>query len=182
MFKLLLGAVALAYPFIVYFGLQATSASTLAAILVLIILVRAVVERKQGKGVSPLYVAALAAIPLLSWSYLFDSELALKLYPVVVNASFLCVFAYSLYQPPAVITRIASLREELDQQAIEYTHKLTRVWCGFFIFNGGVALFTVFHPNEQLWMLYNGFISYLLMGLLFAIEWLVRRRFKKQQS
>lgn len=34
--------------------------------------------------------------------------------------------------------------------------------------------------GEEAWALYNGFISYLLMGLMFAGEWLIRRRVRRR--
>ena len=47
----------------------------------------------------------------------------------------------------------------------------------FFVFNGSIALITVF-CEDAVWALYNGFIAYLLMGTLFLGEWLIRRRVK----
>jgi uncharacterized membrane protein len=32
--------------------------------------------------------------------------------------------------------------------------------------------------SERVWALYNGLIAYLLIGTLFAVEWLVRQRVK----
>ena len=46
--------------------------------------------------------------------------------------------------------------------------------------NGGTALVTVFSKNDILWSVYNGGISYLLMGLLFAVEFIVRRFVNKK--
>jgi uncharacterized membrane protein len=49
------------------------------------------------------------------------------------------------------------------------------VWCGFFILNGCMAAWTAFAASRETWALYNGLISYLLMGVLFAGEWVFRR-------
>ncbi|MEL2256273.1 hypothetical protein AAER79_32680, partial [Klebsiella pneumoniae] len=59
---------------------------------------------------------------------------------------------------------------------------VTQVWCGFFIINGAIALFTVLHADISLWTLWNGMIAYLLMGTLMAGEWLVRQRVKKNDA
>jgi len=53
------------------------------------------------------------------------------------------------------------------------------VWCGFFVLNGAIALGTALWASEAVWSLYTGVISYVLMGLLFAGEYLVRLRFKR---
>lgn len=179
MLKLLLGMVAVAYPFVVYFGLKSTTASTMAAIVAVVVLLRFWGARSQPKKTSPFNLVAIAVLPLMAWGYFFNSELALKLYPVVVNLCFLAAFSYSLFRPPAIVTLIASLREKLDEEGIAYTRNLTKVWCAFFIVNGAVALVTVYHPNEQLWLIYNGFVSYVLMAILFVVEWFVRRRVKR---
>lgn len=107
--------------------------------------------------------------------------LPLQLYPVLISVIMLCLFAYSLIFPPSFIERIARLSEsELPLQAVFYTRRVTQVWCVFFVFNGGVALATALWASPAVWSLYNGVISYLLMGLLFAGEYLVRLRFKQK--
>jgi len=61
---------------------------------------------------------------------------------------------------------------------VAYTRRVTQVWCGFFVLNGSVALVTALWASDATWALYNGLISYCLMGCLFAGEWLVRRKVK----
>ena len=98
----------------------------------------------------------------------------LLLYPVAVSFSLLFVFGRSLIHPPSMVERIARLSEpDLPPQGVRYTRQVTWVWCGFFALNGAIALATVFASREY-WALYNGLVSYILMGLLFVIEWLIR--------
>jgi uncharacterized membrane protein len=47
---------------------------------------------------------------------------------------------------------------------------------GFFVINGTIAAALTLWAPLAWWTLYNGLIAYLLMGLLFAGEWLVRQR------
>ena len=58
---------------------------------------------------------------------------------------------------------------------------MTLVWCGFFVGNGTMALFTVLHGDMHLWTLWNGMVAYILMGMLMAAEWLVRQRVIKKE-
>ncbi|HCQ3818278.1 TPA: hypothetical protein OKD99_004577, partial [Escherichia coli] len=60
------------------------------------------------------------------------------------------------------------------------TRRVTQIWCGFFIINGGIALFTALYADMSLWTAWNGMIAYLLMGTLMAGEWLVRRQVMKR--
>jgi uncharacterized membrane protein len=110
-----------------------------------------------------------------------NALLPLKLYPVLVNAVMLSVFAYTLVSPPSMIERFARLREpDLPSQAIAYTRRVTQVWCVFFVVNGAISLATALWSSPAVWSLYNGVIAYLLMGLLLGGEYLVRLRFKRR--
>ena len=79
-----------------------------------------------------------------------------------------------------IIERLARLQEpDLPPEGVRYTRKVTWAWCGFFIVNGGIAAWTALYADLAAWTLYNGCISYLLMGLMFAVEWLCRRRVRR---
>ena len=118
----------------------------------------------------------LLLLTLAVWG---NAMLPLKLYPVLVNAAMLGVFGYSLMVPPSMVERLARLREpELPPPAIGYTRRVTQVWCVFFAVNGTIAAVTALRASPAVWLFYNGLIAYLLMGLLFAGEYIVRRRFK----
>ena len=121
----------------------------------------------------PLLLAALTV-----WS---NALLPLKLYPLLINAFMLALFAGTLMSPPSMIERFARLREpDLPVRAIAYTRRVTQLWCGFFVVNGLIALATALWASPEVWMLYNGFIAYLLMGLLFGGEYLFRLHFKRR--
>ena len=62
---------------------------------------------------------------------------------------------------------------------MEYTRTVTKVWLGFFVFNGAVALATALWASDAVWALYNGLIAYCLIGILGGAEWLVRRRVRR---
>ena len=57
---------------------------------------------------------------------------------------------------------------------VGYCRSVTLVWCAFFVFNGSVALWLALGPDPLLWALYTGMVSYLLIGLVFSIEFSVR--------
>ena len=70
---------------------------------------------------------------------------------------------------------------QLPEQAISYTRRVTQVWCVFFTVNGAIALYTALYASSALWSLYNGFLAYIFIGLLFAGEYCVRRRVMVRQ-
>jgi acyl-coenzyme A synthetase/AMP-(fatty) acid ligase len=74
-----------------------------------------------------------------------------------------------------------SIKGSLAEKRIEaYCGKVTLVWCGFFVLNGATALYTVFWASDAVWSIYNGGISYILMGILFAGEFIVRKMTDKK--
>ena len=172
----LLGALTLAYPLLVYFGLAHFEPRWLAALLAAVALVRALAARQ-----SFWWAAAAGAVLLAVASAWGNAALPLKLYPVLVSAVMLGVFGFSLWKPPTVVERLARLQEpQLPEAAVAYTRRVTQVWCVFFGLNGSVALATALWASNEVWAFYNGLLSYVLMGVLFAGEWLVRQRVRSR--
>lgn len=166
------------YPLIIYLGLEKLPLNLVAGIILGIFMFRLLIL----KGTRLTFLkhlsvpAACSGILLSGFSLFTNSGQALLLYPVVVSLSCLMVFAWSLFRPPSIIECFARLTEDgLPEEAIIYTRKVTMIWCLFFVANGGVALFTVLYGNYSLWTLYNGLVSYILMGILLGGEWLYRK-------
>lgn len=103
-----------------------------------------------------------------------------KIYPVLANFTVFLVFFISLFAKETVIQKIAKKFEGgLDEFTKNYTRNLTYVWCGFTFLNFVISIVTVF-LSEKLWALYNGCISYILIGSLFVVEYIVRVVLRKK--
>ncbi|WP_241538260.1 hypothetical protein [Xenorhabdus sp. KK7.4] len=127
------------------------------------------------------WILSIAGILLGLASFILRDHQLLMYYPVVVNIVLFTLFGCSLYYGPPIVERLARLKEpDLPPEGIAYTRRVTYIWCLFFILNGTVALGTCLYNDMTLWTLWNGMISYLLIGLLIVIEWLVRQRVKKR--
>ncbi|HBX05823.1 MAG TPA: DNA gyrase subunit B [Leclercia adecarboxylata] len=181
---LLTGLMLVAWPFLIGFGLMHNSLHWLLPLLAVLLLLR---FRQARHNAGPMRYAvqtvALAGIALCTASYLLKAHQWLLFYPVVVNLVMLVVFGGSLWTSMPVVERLARLREpDLSPVGVRYTRRVTQVWCGFFIINGAIALFTVLHADIRLWTLWNGMIAYLLMGTLMAGEWVVRQRAMKNDA
>lgn len=162
------------YPFVVYFGLQTVDARYLVLLILLVASLR-ILGTGNIAG-SRLWWLVIFTV-LVLWTWLANSPLGLKLYPVVVNLNLLLLFLWSLKHPPSMIEKFARLQDpDLSERGVDYTYRVTQVWCGFFCFNIFMSTLTTFWGSDKQWALYNGFIAYILMGLLFSGEWLVRRR------
>lgn len=97
----------------------------------------------------------------------------LKFYPPVCNLFIFMVFFTSLFGKETVIQKIAKTFSPLNDKEIIYTRNLTYVWCVLLFLNFIMSSFTIFLP-DKIWLVYNGCISYILIGLLFGIEYIVR--------
>jgi uncharacterized membrane protein len=120
---------------------------------------------------------AAAAIVFCLLLALFDSPVLLRWYPVLISGFMLALFGSSLMYGPPMVERLARLREpHLPAKAIRYTRQVTIAWSVFFLCNGLCAAALTLWAPLNWWMLYTGLISYGLIGLMFAIEWLIRQR------
>jgi uncharacterized membrane protein len=172
--KALVTAATVAYPLVVYLGFGRWNPVWIALLLAGLLFLRA----WSGRDVV-WFAAGVGALLLGVATGVGDSWIPLKLYPVMVSGVLLAVFGFSLWRGPTVIERIARLAEpQLPPQAIAYTRKVTLAWCGFFLFNGAVSAATALWGSERSWVLYNGLLSYVLIGLFFGGEWLLRQRMR----
>lgn len=166
-------ALSVGFPALVYFGRDRLSPQVLALVLVLIVWFRKKIA--FGMRPSPWLVAGGLLLAFLALGR--NDVLPLKLYPVLVNMALLAIFAASLWYPPPVAERIARLGyPDLPIEIVTYTRKVTQAWCVFFGANALTALWTAVWGSDDVWFYYNGIIAYLLAGLMFTGEWLLRRR------
>lgn len=178
--RLALVVISLLYPLAVYVGLQHFDARSLVLLLVAVAGLRVLSDANAAHH-QWLWVPLFGV--LVFWILISNSDMGLKLYPVMLSLSFLIMFAWSLRHPPSMVERMARLREpDLPEAAIPYTAKVTKVWCVFFIVNGGLSLATAIWASDELWLLYNGLIAYLFMGLLFGGEWLIRQYYVRASN
>ena len=105
----------------------------------------------------------------------------LKFYPPICNFVLFIVFFISLFGRETVIQKFAKLcGDPLEKPALIYTRKVTYVWTGFTFLNFLISVWTIFLP-DRIWFLYNGFISYILIGLLFGVEYIIRIVLRKRK-
>ncbi len=155
------------------------------AILLIVVSIGRLFVRRRGLralGPATIWISA-GGIVLAAAGLMKGSAQAMLYYPALVNLVLLTMFAHSLFYPPAVITRLARIKEpELSVAGVRYTRNVTVVWSVFFLLNGSVAIYTAIWTTVETWTLYNGLVAYVLMGALFAGEWLVRARVMKEET
>lgn len=177
--RLFIGGLTLLYPLAVYWALTRGGMS-MAALALLPIAVLHLVRAVQGARVSWVWFGL--CLVLGAWTWLSQSPFGVKVYPVLVNAGLLLAFVWTLVYPPTVIERLARLREPaLPPSGVRYTRYVTWVWVAFFAINGSIAAATLW-AEDHIWAIYNGLISYLLIGALFLGEFLFRQYYRGRQN
>jgi uncharacterized membrane protein len=172
-----------AYPLLVFNGLHAIGVRPLAIVLLLLLCLRVFAAWHASRQLSGITVwpALLAVIVIVLPALWFDRDDILRFYPVLINAIFLCVFASSLWAEKTVVEKIARLTDKnFPSEAIAYTRNVTLWWCGFFVINGAIALYTAMFASFSSWAFYNGFLSYVFMGAFFSVEFIIRFFFRRR--
>lgn len=106
----------------------------------------------------------------------------LRYYPVIANFSFFSLFFITSFMKEPIVQKLAKLIDAgLDENACNYLRRLNYVWAGFTFCNFLVSLYTVF-LSEKVWAVYNGCVSYLLVGTVFVIEYFVRQNYKRKHG
>lgn len=175
------GVLLLTYPVLIYFGLSTFEPRWL-VLLIPFALAGGVL---RGGQASPLRAAgAWLAVPLvvfLAFTLMTNDERVLRLYPAIINASLAAAFAGSLWSSETLIERLARITSpDLPAEGAAYCRKVTRIWAAFMTLNTLIAAWTALHASRETWALYNGLVSYILMGVLFGIEYIVRQRVKRR--
>ena len=116
--------------------------------------------------------------------------LFLKLYSVAISLILMFIFGSTLIFKPNMIFRFATLSDKSiigsssEKDVYRYCRNVTIIWCVFFLINGTISTITAFSEEifkidsdtaNTIWSVYNGGLSYLLLGLLFFVEIRVRK-------
>jgi uncharacterized membrane protein len=92
----------------------------------------------------------------------------------------------SIFIPPPVVFYFINMFDKNIKDHIppvffeRYCRKAAIVWCVFFVFDGVVALATVLWASDVVWGIYNGGITYVLMGLIFIGEYFILKMIEKK--
>ena len=126
---------------------------------------------KGKRNWSAILLGLVAIVVLIT-----QSETVLKFYPVCLTLVFLFAFGVPLLRGKPIITTFAMMMDS----AIE-THPgrgmlercckaLNIMWCIHFIISLAINLFIVFGSTLRIWTIYNALISYIVQGILIAIQ------------
>jgi len=179
--RLLVAGILLLYPLAVYFLLETLGAAVLGILLIILLALRlqSVTNLLPGRT----YFLVIAIVLAGAITILGGGALALKSYPTIISLMLLSVFGYTLLAPPSMIERIAKMAgSKFSDRTAPYTRKVTMVWCVFFAANAFVSGWISISGSMEAWAFYNGFFAYVIMGVLFTTELVVRYFYKRHHG
>lgn len=166
--------VSIAYPLLVYLGIQRISPAIFALILATLAIAKFIATRASNpKGIVNTEFSLLLITLIYSLALLIaNNEFLLKLYPVLISLCIALLFALSLRAPESLIERMARIAgETITPRAKTYTRKLTGIWALLLLGNALIALYLALFASLKSWALYSGLIAYIFFGLFFALEY-----------
>lgn len=172
-------ALLLAYPIAIYFLIDDIAAGWLGTALVAMLLLRwGSLLKRHSLLLTVFGILVIGYIVLLVQT---NSPYVLKVYPTIISLSLLIACIYTLFVPPSLAERLArALGMPVSEAGIPYTRGVTIVWSVFFALNGIVSGLVTFFGSTAAWTFYNGFLSYVLIALIFVVEYAYRGKYKQR--
>lgn len=157
------------YPFVVFLALKKHVAMRF---LVLLLVVAAGISFVRNKNIWIFACILLFGAGLI----VFNDNIFLKLYPVLMNISVCLMFALSLRNIPLIEKIAKKMGYDLDINQKEYARRTTIAWAIFMFCLTVISFVTVF-LSDEIWVMFNGLISYILIAIMMSVEFLIRKRF-----
>jgi uncharacterized membrane protein len=173
-FGILFAIIILTYPALIYFGIQHFSPRVVSLIIILCLILRLFSSstNRLAKMASPVILVGLT---LCIVSALLDNKVYMQYLPVIYSVFLFIAFGSTLLRPPSMIEVFArSVAPSLSHKEVSYCRTITFIWVIFFVANGLISTVTICCAAFKFWAYYNGFISYVLMSLIFLSEFLYR--------
>jgi uncharacterized membrane protein len=115
---------------------------------------------------------------ILGWA--LDDGVWLMILPSATQATFGTAFLRSLAATPMIETFARMVKPELLPSEIAHCRQWTRIWGLYLLVLAAIGLALAEWASLKIWTAYVGVASYVLVGLLFAVEYIVRRlRFRE---
>ncbi|MCL2447920.1 MAG: hypothetical protein FWD17_03125 [Polyangiaceae bacterium] len=166
-----------AYPISAYVALGHVSARAFALGVAAAVALGLVVRLNGARRAHALVAARvpmLLIVILLVGSFFDDRRFVLAM-PAVTNALFLTQFVLSLRTMP-IAERFARAQEgDITPRQVAYCRNLTVAWSLFFVVNGAICGVLAVCGPLAWWTLYTGLLSYVALGAMATIEYVVRK-------
>jgi len=175
--KIISGVFLFASPWVLYWTLSQGDVKVASITLVAWVVVRTipiVMAAKQEQRRAALQLPAIALVfALLGW--ISSNGTWLLVLPAATQATFGLAFLRSLSGTPLIEHFARMVKPELTAGELAHCRSWTRVWGYYLIALAALGLVLALVASLAVWTIYVGVISYVMVGVLFAVEYVVRK-------
>ncbi len=114
---------------------------------------------------------------LILWLASHQTENLLFAQPVITNLLFFLIFISTLFGDAVpLIGRITQLmKSDVADEVMDYCRWVTWAWACFFLLIALVSGLLSAYASIEDWSLFTNFVVYMLIGLMFIVEFIVRK-------
>jgi len=171
--RVVVAVVGLGYPLLVYAGLLFFEPRVLVVVTGGLLLARAASGWRSWyrRDVLRVMMPVSLVASVLVVAAVFNDGRAFLFVPALVNGALLIGFGRTLRRGPSMIETYARLRHpEMPASRGPYLRAVTGVWCVFFAVKMTISGLLALYGTLEAWTVYNGILSYVLIGVLLAAE------------
>ena len=166
-----------ASPFVLYWTLTNHDVAVAALTLIAWVIVRTIpilLSAKKEQRRAALQLPAIALVfALLGW--VLDDGMWLLVLPSATQATFGLTFLRSLRGTPLIEHFARMVKADLGAPEQAHCRRWTKVWGIYLIVLAALGLVLAAVASLTVWTIYVGILSYVLVGMLFAVEYVVRK-------
>ncbi len=172
----------LASPWVLYWTLSRHDIGVAALTLVGWVIVRTipiVLSAEKAHRAAALRLPLIALVfAILGWA--LHSGIWLMVLPSAAQAAFGLAFLRSLKTTPLIENFARMVKPDLGPAQLAHCRQWTRIWGVYLLVLAALGLALAEWASLAIWTAYVGVVSYLLVGVLFAVEYVVRKaRFRE---
>jgi len=179
--KKLLGVISalfiVASPWVLYWTLSQHRIGVAAATLIGWVIVRTlpiVLSARREQRIAALQLPAIAlGFAVVGW--IADDATFLLILPSATQAAFGIAFLRSLSGVPLIEHFARMVKPELGAGELAHCRRWTRIWGGYLLVLAALGLALARWASLAVWTVYVGVVTYVLVGVLFAIEYVIRK-------
>ena len=168
--SVVMGGVFLAYPYLVYIGIERGISWFAPALIAGIYLNQALVSSIKRIKIIKITIAIVLLIGAV-----FLQSITAKLLPIFIQLVLMHFFGRTLVDGAPIIERFVRLEfPEIPVEIAIYCRQLTVMWTCFFGFNAVMCAGLAIWASDAWWAIYNGVMIFILTGVLMVGEYIWR--------
>ncbi|HMG22640.1 MAG TPA: hypothetical protein VK607_15005 [Kofleriaceae bacterium] len=167
----------LASPWVLYWTLSQQRVGVAAAVLIGWVVVRTIpvlISARREQRVAALQLPAIALV-FVALGWISNNGTWLLVLPSATQATFGLAFLRSLSGTPLIEHFARMVKPELGPAQLAHCRRWTLIWGIYLLVLAAIGLGLARWATLSVWTAYVGVLSYVLIGALFAVEYVIRK-------